>query len=771
MKKIVFYAVVSALLVVLPAPLAFAGTIIHTVNYDIGNMTTGSDTLGGVTYTTVHYDGLFNSGTPGMPSLPVDYIRFSVPWDATNFSVNAQLQDNVITDVDYLVYPLQQYSATPTLTLPDNETYYSNTYYPAQNAWIVDEGILAGENRIVTVAVMPVSYCHSGMGQSATDKLRTSQTIGLTLSYDLGNNPVLYPVNRRDSTLRNKDYERVRNLVVNPDDVRSNSLSFSSGNRQLLTGYYPEFPEDVDNPLTYLIVATPESLKPMRRLAALRRQKGMNVKIVTVSEAVNDPLAGQGDLVDLQDSPCLLFIDDAGKLRQYLRMHYYYGGTEHVLLAGTGVPYRDKNGAAADLYFSGLSDDWATHMDIYGDLNVGRLLGTQAEQFDNYTDKLLRYELNPGNGDYSYLKKALVTEGACYPGDSRYACLSPAFTTITHICPFPGEVEVYGSDVIDSISTNHYGLMTSFNAAFPTGINLYSDNEDLESHYIWAIDSVKVAPGVTDNETGNGLNLMDNKEYPMVYLSFFGQTIPYSNPCGFGSCTNYGESFTMGKDYGGPAYLGLTKNNSFSDMSTVLAWNLQTKLTGQQTIIGQALVDAKSEMPSPNYDNDYKSEDVLANSNLLGDPVLDLWTDLPQTCSGITVSRTDNSITVSGLPSGNITVAYCSNDSTIGSKTTSASSLTLNDVSPNSTVMVYRHNFIPFIAPLVLQNTDLENSQYVIAEDVRMGYNVDSGRTVGNVTVKNGADYEIEAAGDVVIPSGFEVELGASFSVYKSTYK
>ena len=537
MKRI--YLKLCAVFLVVLTPLSLrAGIITYTATYD-GTLTTGTDTLGGVTYTTVHYGNLFNSGTPGMPSLPVDYIRFSVPWNATNFSVSAQLQDNVVTYLNYMLYPLQQHTTPPTIALPDSSAYYSNTYYPTQNAWVVDEGILAGENRIVTVAVMPFSYCHSKKGQFTSDILRTSRTIGLTLSYDVGNNLILYPVNRRDTVLRNKDYDRVRGLVVNPDEVRANSCSQSSGN--LLTGIYPENPDpDVESPATYLIVATPESLKPMRRLAALRRQKGMNVKTVTVSEALNDPLAGQGDLVDLGGLPYLMYTDDAGKLRQYLRMHYYYDGTQYVLLAGTGVPYRDKDGASSDWYYSGLDYDWI-YLDRYGELNVGRLLGTQNKQFDNYADKLLRYELNPGNGDYSYLRRAIATEGAAYPGNGRSGCLSPAFTAITQIIPDPYENEILGSDVVDSISTNHYGLMTSFNDGFPTGIRIYGEDENLVSHYLWAIDSVKVAPGVTDNETGNGLNLMDNKGYPMVCLSFFGQTIPYSNPYGFGSSINYGE--------------------------------------------------------------------------------------------------------------------------------------------------------------------------------------------------------------------------------------
>ena len=38
--------------------------------------------------------------------------------------------------------------------------------------------------------------------------------------------------------------------------------------------------------------------------------------------------------------------------------------------------------------------------------------------------------------------------------------------------------------------------------------------------------------------------------------------------------------------------------------------------------------------------------------------------------------------------------------------------------------------------------------------------------SIGNVTVKNGAEYEIEASGTVTLDDGFQVEKGATFAVY-----
>lgn len=42
--------------------------------------------------------------------------------------------------------------------------------------------------------------------------------------------------------------------------------------------------------------------------------------------------------------------------------------------------------------------------------------------------------------------------------------------------------------------------------------------------------------------------------------------------------------------------------------------------------------------------------------------------------------------------------------------------------------------------------------------------------SIGNVTVKNGAEYEIEASGCVTLEDGFKVEKGAKFAVYPACF-
>ena len=84
--------------------------------------------------------------------------------------------------------------------------------------------------------------------------------------------------------------------------------------------------------------------------------------------------------------------------------------------------------------------------------------------------------------------------------------------------------------------------------------------------------------------------------------------------------------------------------------------------------------------------------------------------------------------------------------------------------------MLFKHDCVPYIAPMILQNVTLNNSQYVIASDFTAGQSVDGERAPGYVIVQNGTKYEIEASGTVTLQSGFKVETGATFAVYPSSF-
>ena len=135
------------------------------------------------------------------------------------------------------------------------------------------------------------------------------------------------------------------------------------------------------------------------------------------------------------------------------------------------------------------------------------------------------------------------------------------------------------------------------------------------------------------------------------------------------------------------------------------------------------------------------------------------------------VIRGDSTITLTGIDVDSTMVVVYNNYFNYPIKRmTISDSVSFNQISPNSTVMLYKHNYIPYMVPMSLQNVILNRSQYVIASDFIAGKYVDSNRTYGDVIVKNGVEYEIEASGTVTLQDGFSVEKGATFAVYPSSF-
>lgn len=816
MKKIVLLRIVAALLMtsLVPPLLAEVGTITYNASYNSSDMILGTDTLGGVTYTTVTYGDLTNGGQPGAPSLPIDYLRFSVPANATNFTVTAVKSDNVLRTINYLVYPCQpprMMSDTSAwlITPPDNSIYNSGSFCPSASgcAWVADEGFLAGENHIVTVAVVPISFRHRSVGMGMKRKeLSLSRTITITLRYELSDSLAMYPIVRSDTTLRNEGYRLTQSMVVNPEGVTGNapvmplpidSINFNPRGGDGMNGLGEIKPWNPFDPLDtlpsyqmatypYLIVTTPALKNSVRRIAALKQLKGYNVKVVTMDEVLNSSFAGDGDEIQKPDGTYQV-VDTfpEGKLRQYLRNCYRIYNTKYVLLVGTDVPYKKQWGNPTDMYYCDLNDNWYmfyqnTTVDKYPELYVGRILAKSPEQIKNYTDKLFRYELNPGHGDYGYLMRIFYSEALDFESDDEWNYVNDSYIkTIPNYTRFLERTDTVfptGNDIINELNQTRYGYISFMNHAGPSGIVTYGQRTRDEYggsvdtlYYLWAIDSIHIVYNnqiyTDDTCTGNGLNNLTNKWYPCIGFSSGCETMPFDVRPKYTVETNFGESFTTGKDYGGPAFLGNTRDGQLDKHSTTLE-----KLFADQLSEGHYKVGEAEAFSRCKYNKDNNTIPLIYN--LLGDPEFEIWTDTPQQFDGIEVSRTNDSVIISGINTDSVTVVYRSHNGLHQKMAINKlEDITFShDVSPNGVVMLYKHNYIPYISPMVLQNVSLNKSHYAIASDVTAGYYVDSSRTPGDVIVKSGVNYEIEASGTVTLEDGFNVERGATFAVYPSCF-
>ena len=174
------------------------------------------------------------------------------------------------------------------------------------------------------------------------------------------------------------------------------------------------------------------------------------------------------------------------------------------------------------------------------------------------------------------------------------------------------------------------------------------------------------------------------------------------------------------------------------------------------------LNDHKDQVNDPGVDVAHR---VILAHHLIGCPEFSMWTDIPSVYSGVSVTRTDHSITVSGAGIAGSKVAITSGDARQPEvKEATSPNFTFTNVSPNSVVTVYKNNAIPCVAPLYLQNDTLDASQYFLVSDIHIGRAVDANRSEGNVVIESGS-LTFESSGDVWIGDGLVIKDGAALVI------
>ena len=780
MKQRILYIhwlVAALMLSTLPA----MAEVRDTVDFDFVERTFEHITVDGETFIRYSFPDCDQIDQTGAPMLPVKYIRLSVPYNATNITVRP-LASWTPANENKRIYPAPVPIPTDGSvteepgTVIDSTIYMTDAYWPPSAAELVGDGYYMGENRIVTIAVYPMLY------NPVQNKMHNYTQVRVKVSYDLGPTPAGMLV-RYNPQLRQQERQQAMALVSNPELVEAHAIPASTVQHMM-----QQNPDTTNWPVPgyeYMVITTRELAPAFKRLIALKQQKGYRAGVVCVEDIVNDPLVQNGDKCMLPDSTYSYINDDAGKIRQYLRENYCYG-TKYVLFAGESVPFRygyhaNKSGIyyeiPTDWYYTDKDTNWSVDGDDkYGekellgsicfdtneDFYVGRIQPRKKEEIQNYTNKLFTYELNPGNGNLSYLQNVLLTEGFRFKKvtnlSSTYSSIFSNITIMeqpTLLTRFP-----LGEDIVDTLNTKSYSLISIAGHGSPRGICTSGKSSNRSDIYsgMMAIHQyrTKIDSGAFDE--------VKNKYTPGVLYSYACITTPfdfvpyYYN--GYDTIVNVGQSYTLGKDYGGVAFIGNTRNG-YTSYSSDQELHFAQEITSGTQKIGAAYTKSNT------IESDIYFPMVR---NLIGDPEFNIWTDIPHHYDNISITRTDNSISIDGLGNDSLFIVGVSDGKNQHMKLTDTGNLVLSDVNPNSTVMLYNHNYLPLIAPLYLQNERIERSQYIIANDVVAGRAIDSNRTAGNLVIAAGSEYEVDAKGQVLLAPGFTVEKGAMFSVTRSDY-
>ena len=769
----------------------------HTVTFDRTLLSIDTTVVDSVSYLKLKYPDLWGEGNIGSPELPVHYLRFSVPYNAVGFTVTITEQNAVTEQYSLPVYPVQPPIPTDLnaseqpFVAPDSAIYGSNQYCPVTPVQVANEGFLDGDNHIVTIAVWPISYAPA----NGEILFRNSVTVRLDYTLRNGNTapasaptPTFRAITRQNvQRVHRWGREQTKLMVVNPSQV---------------DGFAPMSITRTATPLNeatvlpsyeYTVVTNRELAPAFDRLLGWKRQKGLSAGVVCIEDILACP--------DFQGDTLSHIYDSAGKLRAYLEHAYKLGSLQYALLAGdyTVLPIRygclssysssstvsNDSKIPTDIYFSDFNGNWnkdgdahygeSSHdnVDFFPEIFVGRLLCTTRQEIANYTEKLLRYERNPGNGDYSYLKKAFYCQSDQMQNGNEAEKIKNTWGTVfyqdTVIEEFPSYdtesvISPTGAEVIQEMN-NRYGFFSWHGHGAPAGITVRSRGVNVWDNYaivpfdgVLDIDSIHFF--YMNVENGHGLDNLTNQDYPAIAYSIACTVTPFDIYGNYNIPYNIGSSFTVAGLYGGPAFLGNTRNGLVS-YSALLEERFveQIKSTSCQIGVAEALSKAT-----------FSNRRCKLTHHLIGCPEFSMWTDIPSVYSDISVTRTDHSITVSGAGIAGSKVAITSGvNQQPEVKEATSTNITFANASPNSIVTVYKNNAIPYVAPLYLQNDTLDASQYFQVNDIHIGKAVDTNRTEGNVVIESGT-LTFESNGDVWIGDGLIIKEGATL-IIKNTGK
>jgi len=155
-----------------------------------------------------------------------------------------------------------------------------------------------------------------------------------------------------------------------------------------------------------------------------------------------------------------------------------------------------------------------------------------------------------------------------------------------------------------------------------------------------------------------------------------------------------------------------------------------------------------------------------------GDPSMEMYTANPLTFPSVTVSENNSSVTVNaGIADSKI--AICSMldmGESYNEVVDSVSSYTFTNVVKPYYISVTKHNYKPYIyypQDIYIQNHTFTIDRLIIGRNISVGNNVTSTQTQGPVIINNGVNVIFRAGQDVLLDSGFEVELGGTLEIAK----
>ena len=358
----------------------------------------------------------------------------------------------------------------------------------------------------------------------------------------------------------------------------------------------------------------------------------------------------------------------------------------------------------ADLYYSDFNGDWDVdgqdpdgiyrygepqdYVDDNPEIFVGRLPCTNSQDIEYWTEKLITYELNPGNGDYSYLTNTFWIMGhsiSVHPNTVKTHCPS----TLNHTV-WADYNNYTGAQVVAEMS-NHYGLLNwhAHGDVFVYTINIINGGQNVltKDDYQW------------DTGPNNGLDNMTNNQFYSVVYSICCEIAAFDDYWFGSSLRSMAEGFTCFYDHrGGPALLGNTRNgwqisspNLQMDFYDLLTNGTQDQESGESYFhLGVSEGVSKQGF----YDHYTK-----LTHNLFGCPETRIWANTPSQFTSAVVTDGSSYVTVNGGVSGcTINVRSADNGASYNLTANNVTSYTFNTSVRPLFITISKSQYLPYTA-------------------------------------------------------------------------
>ena len=671
----------TSLVILLISGVSIAGTVTHTYNFT----TPSIEITGGSA--VISLEGCWITGVEGDPALPVFSGSLLLPPSNEAFKLEVNLPAPVSLGTGYYVSPIQEPRPLslpgPFTPTPENPAVYgADSFFPLEIAGNLKTHFFRGYS-IGYFTLNPVIY------HPVTGEIMYYPWISVAITSERsGRASTAFSGFYREKL---NDRSMLEHKVDNPLNVME----------------YGGIIESRDDEVVEMLVITNQALdSSFQVFAAFKNAQGIPTKIVYMDRI----LSNYGG------------IDAPDKIRNCIRDYYQNHGLEYVLLAGDNeiVPKRSLSARvggtidhdmAADLYYGCLDGTWDNNgnriygepgeEDLNGEVFPGRAAVDSRREADNFIHKQIAYQKSPVAAELA--KAIMVGEdlewqswGADYKEEIRLGSSAHGHSTVG----FPVQFEV---DTLYDRPGYHWSAMYDL-------LPILNQGPQLVNHLGHANNTYALKFGGANISDNNCANNGINHNYYIIY----------SQGC---YCNSWDNRLPDG---------GNTPSDAIAEAWTTIAngavcfigntrygWGSYSNTNGASQYFDREFFDAIFAEGIYQIGVAHQVSKEEANSVigmgalrwcyyeccLLGDPSLEIWTDIPQTITVTCDTFINLGDTTFTLNLVDVTEAVCAVSQSgrlLGRATSGALgpiSISLEDPISSTDpvrVMVRKHNCLPF---------------------------------------------------------------------------